>query len=257
MKMSVAARNAFLAALGIATVLAFVGSARAQTGKAAEGTCGSAFGEKVCTSYRTRSGKVTEFSLSVPVAAIERAPAKVPMVWPPKAEVNVPFAPVVEKQTGFVYANIYWEADGHPPGAYMVPHFDFHFYFAPEQQVQEITCKDTSKPRSAPAGYTLPDVKVPQLGELVGLCVPDMGMHAIPDTDLNRKTPWDASLLVGYYAGKPLFIEPMITRAFLLRKHSFTLTVPEIAQTPHVRYPKRFRAVYLPKSQTYKFIFSY
>jgi hypothetical protein len=257
MKMGAAAGDTFRVVLGIVTVLAFVGSARAQTEKAAQGPCGSLFGEKVCTSYRTRAGKVTEFILSVPVAAIKGAPAKVPMVWPPQPKVNVPFAPVVQKQTGFLYANVYWEANGHPPGAYMVPHFDFHFYIEPEKEVQEIDCKDTSKPRSLPAGYSLPDVNVPHLGELAGLCVPVMGMHAVPDKDLKSKTPWDASLLVGYYSGKPIFIEPMITRAYLLGKRSFSLAVPEIGRTPHVRYPRRFRAVYLPKSKTYDFIFSY
>jgi hypothetical protein len=257
MKMSATVRSTFCCVGGTVAVLAFVGSALAQTKKVAAGPCGSVYDVKVCTSYRTRSGKVTEFSLSVPVAAIEQAPAQVPMVWPPKADANVRFAPVVEEQTGFTFANIYWEAGGHPPAAYMVPHFDFHFYFVPEQNVQEIDCKDTSKPRTLPARYTLPDVNAPQLGELVGLCVPAMGMHAVPDADLNARGPWEASLLVGYYGGKPMFIEPMVTRALLLRKHSFSLAVPEIERTPHVRYPRRFRAVYLPKSKTYDFTFSY
>jgi hypothetical protein len=255
--MSVAIRHALCFVVGIVTVLVFAGSARAQTEKVAEGPCGSVFGVKVCTSYRTRSGKVTQFSLSVPVAAIEKAPANVPMEWPPKADVNVRFAPIVEEQTGLTYANIYWEAGGHPPAVYMVPHFDFHFYFVPEQEVQKIDCKDTSKPRTLPSGYALPDVNVPQLGELVGLCVPAMGMHAVPDGDLNVKAPWEASLLVGYYGRKLMFIEPMVTRARLLRRQSFSLAVPEIERTRHVRYPRRFRAIYIPKTETYDFRFSY
>jgi hypothetical protein len=257
MRMSVVVGSTLCFGAGIVTLLAFADGARAQTEKPAEGLCGSVFGVKVCTSYRTRSGKITAFSLSVPVAAIEQAPAKVPMVWPPKAEAVVRLAPVVEEQTGFKFANIYWEGGGHPPGAYMVPHFDFHFYFVPEGKVQKIDCKDRSKPPILPAGYDLQDVNVPQLGELVGLCVPAMGMHAVPDADLKATTPWEASLLIGYYSGQPMFIEPMVTRAFLLRKQSFSLTIPEIAQSPHVRYPKRFDAVYVPKSKTYDLTFSY
>jgi hypothetical protein len=257
MKVSTALRNTFCFVIGIVAVLAFAGSAQARTGKAIEGPCGSVFGVKVCTSYRTHSGKVTEFSLSVPLAAIEQAPADAPMVWPPKADLNVRFAPVVEEQTGFTFANLYWEAGGHPPAAYMAAHFDFHFYVVAEDKVERIDCKDTSKPRTLPAGYTLPDVNVAQLGELVGLCVPVMGMHAVPDADLHLKTPWEASLLVGYYGGEPMFLEPMVTRAFLLRKHSFSLAVPQITPTSQVRYPKRFRAVYLLKSKTYDFTFSY
>ncbi len=150
--MSVVERSAFCFVAGIVTVLAFAGTEPAPTEKVVAGPCDTVFGVKVCTSYRTRSGKVTEFSLRVPVAAMEQAPANAPMVWPPKPEANVHFAPVVEEQTGFTFANIYWEAGGHPPDAYMVPHFDFHFYFAPEGKVQEIDCKDASKPRTLAAG---------------------------------------------------------------------------------------------------------
>lgn len=252
-------KNVFYFALAIAAVLAFSGSAGAQSEQAAAGSCGSLFGAKVCTSYQMRAGKVISFSLRVPVAMVEHAPADVPMVWPPKADLNVRFAPVVEKQTGFTYANIYWNAHGHAPAIFMVPHFDFHFYFVPERQVEAISCKDTVKPRAVPAGYLLPpDENVPQIGEVVGACVPDMGMHAFPASDFASKAPWKASLLVGYYGGKPIFAEPMITSALLLQKHSFTLPVPAgIEPAAHVRYPKGFRAVYLPDSKAYDFTFFY
>ena len=252
-------RNVFYFALGVAAVVAFAGSAGAESKKVAADSCGSVFGTHVCTSYQMRAGKVISFSLRVPVAMIEHAPANVAMVWPPKAELNVRFAPVVEKQTGFTYANIYWNAHGHGPANYMVPHFDFHFYFVPERQVATINCKDTVKPRAVPAGYFLPpDENVPQIGEVVGACIPDMGMHAFPATDLSGKAPWKGSLLIGYYDGKPIFVEPMITSALLLQKHSFTLPVPqEIAPAAHVRYPRSFRAVYLPESKAYDFTFFY
>ncbi|MFZ0662987.1 MAG: hypothetical protein WAM66_09870 [Acidobacteriaceae bacterium] len=238
---------------------AFAGSAPARAGKTAAGSCAPLFGANICTSYRMRAGRITEFTLRVPVAMIEDAPAVVHMSWPPKADLNVPFAPVVAKQTGFTYANIYWEVHGHGPAPYMVPHFDFHFYVIPERKVDEITCKDTVKPRAVPAGYALPpDESVPNLGKVVGACIPDMGMHAAPDTDFNRKTPWKGSLLLGYYDAKPIFFEPMLTTALLLQKHSFSLPVPQgIEPAAHVRYPKGFRAVYLPKSKAYDLTFFY
>jgi hypothetical protein len=250
-------RSVLFLAVGAAAVVISAGSARAAE-KAAEGSCGALFDTNVCTSYRMRAGKITELTLRVPVAMIEHAPANAPMAWPPRPDLKVPFAPVVQKQTGFTYASIYWEAHGHTPAAYTVPHFDFHFYFVPERQVEEITCKDTVKPRVLPTGYALPDVNVPQIGELVGLCIPDMGMHAAPDSDLNRKTPWKGSMMVGYYSGKPVFFEPMITTALLLQKHSFSLPIPRgIEPAPHVRYPREFRAVYVPGSNAYDFMFFY
>lgn len=250
-------RSVFLLALGAAAVAISAGSARAAE-KAAEGSCGALFNANVCTSYRMRAGKITELTLRVPVAMIERAPANAPMAWPPKPDLDIPFSPAVEKQTGFTYASIYWEPHGHAPAAFMHPHFDFHFNFAPKQQIEAITCKDTVKPRALPTGYALVDVNMPPIGERVGSCVPGMGMHSLPDSDLTSKNAWKGSMIVGYYSGKPIFFEPMITTALLLQKHSFSLPIPEgIAPAPHVRYPREFRAVYIPGSKAYDFMFFY
>jgi hypothetical protein len=254
--MTMMLRNRFCFFLGFLVVVAFAGGARAQVENGAEAQCGALFGAKVCTSYEMRAGKITELTLRVPVALVEHAPAHAPMVWPPKPDLDVPFAAAVQKQTGFTYANIYWNPMGHAPGAYMVPHFDVHFYFAPERVVEKIDCKNTVKPRALPADYVLPDENVPHIGEMVGVCIPAMGMHALPAADLNVKTPWKASMIVGYYGGKATFFEPMIASATLLQKHSFTLPVPQdIEPTAHVRYPREFRAVYLPKSNVYDFTF--
>ena len=62
---------------------------------------------------------------------------------------------------------------------------------------------------------------------------------------------------MGYNSGKPVFIEPMITKALLMKKHSFSLPIPEIAPTPNVRFPRRFNAVYHPENESYDFTFSY
>jgi hypothetical protein len=257
MKTDVAVRNKLHYVVGLAAIAVFALGAKAQAQEAAPGTCGSVFGAKVCTSYRTKSGKVTEISMNVPIAVIEKAPATMSMDWPPKADVVVPFAPEVHEQTGFTFTNVYWNAEGHPPAVYMVPHFDFHFYFVPEDAVQGFDCKDTTKPASLPAGYALPDVDVPGMGTLIGVCIPEMGMHAVPAGDLTTKEPWTGSLLVGYYGGKPKFIEPMLTKAVLMKKHSFSLPIPAIEPTPHVRYPKRFNAAYHPENESYDFSFSY
>ena len=46
-------------------------------------------------------------------------------------------------------------------------------------------------------GYALPDLTISGLGELVGACVPGMGMHSMPAAD----------------GGDVIFVEPMIARA--------------------------------------------
>ncbi|HEY1803603.1 MAG TPA: hypothetical protein VGG45_03915 [Terracidiphilus sp.] len=262
MRIGLALSTVFCFAAGAATIPAFAAGVQPKSGdtahseSAAAEQCGTVFGAKVCTSYRLEAGKVTQFSLRVPIALLDQAPATAPMVWPPKADAAIPFADAVKDQTGFTFSNIYWNPMGHVPEAYMVPHYDFHFYFVPPETVAGIDCKDTNKPNAIPAGYAMPDENIPPIGELTGICIPEMGMHAIPAGDLTTKT-WAGSMLVGYYSGKPVFIEPMITKALLMKKQSFSLEIPEIAATPNVRYPKKFNAVYSPESASYDFTFSY
>ncbi|MGH9587099.1 MAG: hypothetical protein ACRD3F_09125 [Acidobacteriaceae bacterium] len=245
--------------LGTATALALSVGARAAVQKTADEQCSSLYGAQVCTAYQMRAGKVTQFSLRIPVAMIEHAPANAPMVYPPKEDIDVPFAPAVAKETGFTYANIYWNPHGHGPSAYQVPHFDFHFYFVSPHEVGEINCKDTVKPQVVPAGYMLPpDQDVPGIGKVIGACIPYMGMHSAPKTDFDGNIPWKGSLLVGFYGGKSIFLEPMITSALLLQKRSFSLQIPQgIEPAAHVRYPKSFRAIYIAKSDAYEFTFFY
>ncbi len=257
MRISTPARHAFCFAASLLMIGAYADSAIARPRKFILGPCVAMFGANVCSFYQTKSGQVSKFGLRIPLAALEQAPMNAPMSWPPKEDVDVPFASIVEDQTGFTFANIYWEAHGHRPKIYMIPHYDFHFYFISEDQVKRIDCNDTSKPASLPVGYALPDINIPTLGELVGLCVPAMGMHAVPEADLGPAAPWGASMIVGYYGGKPIFLEPMVARARLLEKQKFSLAIPQIEPTARVRYPKRFRAVYVPKSNVYDFIFSY
>jgi hypothetical protein len=250
--------NTLWPALGVVTILGFAAGARAQIERPTTPTCAPLFGANVCTSYQMRDGRITQLTLRVPVAVVEHAPADVPMVWPPHPDLDVPFAPAATKQTGFTFASIWWEAHGHPPAAFMVPHFDLHFYFAPKQKIETIDCKDTAKPSVVPAGYVLPDLTDPHIGKMIGACVPQMGMHATPVADATLRSGWKASLIVGYYRQQPKFFEPMVSNALLLQKHSFTLPVPQdIQPVAHVRYPKTFRAVYLPKSKAYDFTFFY
>lgn len=245
-------------ALGVLTILAFAAGAGAQVEKPATATCAPLFGSSVCTSYQMRDGKISQVTVRVPVAVVENAPANPPMVMPPHPDLEIPFAPAVRQQTGFTFASIWWEAHGHPPAAFMVPHFDLHFYFAPEKKIETIDCKDTVKPSMVPAGYVLPDLTVPHMGTMVGACVPQMGMHAVPVADATLKTGWKASMLVGYYGGQAKFFEPMVSNALMLQKHSFTLPVPQdIQPVAGIKYPKTFRAVYRPNIKAYDFTFFY
>lgn len=219
-----------------------------------QGECRPVHGADVCVWGESSGNTLLAFGATVPVASVENAPADAPMVWPPVVAATIVLPEGVKSATGFDNLTVFWEAHGHPPGPYLVPHFDFHFNTIP---VGAIDCADLTKPGRLPAAYELPDVSIPQLGDLIGLCVPGMGMHAVPAAELHAPTTFRKTMIVGYYQGRPIFVEPMITRATLMEQRSFLLAIPDVPDRPaNVRYPTRFRADYDSTRQAYKFVFS-
>lgn len=228
-----------------------------------KGDCADVYQAQVCTWARTHGDTVIEVGATVPIASIENAPAtEGPMAWPPASAAVIKFPASVLAQTGMTDLTVYWEATGHPPGAYLTPHWDFHFYTLPTADRLAIDCKDLSKPAAIPAGYGLPDVDLPPdmakmigVPTLVGLCVPQMGMHTAPATEIASTTPFRGTMVVGYYHAKPIFVEPMLSRAMLMEKKSFDLPIAAVPGAPG-SYPRTFHADYDEQQQQYRFIFS-
>jgi hypothetical protein len=144
----------------------------------------------------------------------------------------------------------------------MTPHFDFHFYAIPAAEREAIDCADTAKPAALPSGYGLPDIALPPemadmvgVSTLVGLCVPQMGMHGIVQAEIDRTDAFEGTMVVGYYQGTPIFIEPMISKAMLLRRASFDLPVPAVPGFAGA-VPTRFHAEYDAASASYRFVMS-
>ena len=227
-----------------------------------KGSCADVFKGQICTWATTKGDSLLEAGATVPIASIEGAPADIPMVWPPVAAAALGMPAVVTTHTGITQLTVFWEHGGHPPGAYMTPHFDFHFYIIPASQRTAIDCKDLSKPAALPASYALPDIPLPPdmmgmfgVPALVGLCVPTMGMHALLNSEIERTDPFASSMVVGYYKTHPIFIEPMLSKAMLMQKQSFDLPVPEIPGFLGTRATK-FHASYDTAQQAYRFTFS-
>jgi hypothetical protein len=187
---------------------------------------------------------------------VDSAPADAPMVWPPVAAATIPLS-ATAKAAGFDNVTIFWEAHGHPPAPYLVPHFDFHFNTITSADLAAIDCADTTKPAQLPAAYEMVDIEAPGLGTLVGLCVPQMGMHALASADLAAGTPFEKTMIVGYYGARPIFVEPMITQGALMMRRNFSLAVPSIPEgQPGVRYPSQFAAEFDSTAQAWRFVFS-
>ena len=245
--------------LAAAALCVFAASAPAAELK---GECVDVYGGQVCTNARMKNGKVTLVGATIPIASIENSPAEAEEAWPPVALAKPKLPAAATKASGFTELTMYWEPHGHPPGPYLTPHFDFHFYFVPADEVAKIDCSDPSKPAELPEGYSLVDVPLPPemakmmgTSKLVGICVPQMGMHAVPTAELEAGKLFTGDIIVGYYQDKPLFVEPMLSKELLMQKKSFEYAIPQIPGYKGTM-PTRFIAKWDEGQQAYHFVLS-
>jgi len=228
----------------------------------AQGDCGTVFTGRVCTWSHSRGDSLVDVGATVPLASIENSPADAQMAWPPVAEAKLKLPAAVHAGSGLSQLTMYWEPMGHPPVAFQTPHFDFHFYVVPPGDELGYDCTNRTKPAALPADYLLPDEAMPPevakmigVDTLIGICVPQMGMHSLPSADYALTTAFRGDMVIGYYAGKPIFIEPMLSKAMLMEKKSFDLPIPVIPGYAGV-YPRTFRAEFDEQQQSYRFVFS-
>jgi hypothetical protein len=220
-------------------------------------SCVTTLGAEVCAWVVLDGAEVVEMGATIPMALIESVPADAEMVWPPQALLSIDLPEEARAALGIDHMTVNWEAHGHPPRSFLTQHFDFHFYSIATKDVGAIDCSDESKPAALPDGYALPDIDVPGMGVLVGLCVPQMGMHAMPTPDVSATDAFAASMMLGYYGGRPVFFEPMVARDFLLRRADFALPMPSVEGLPAgVRYPAEFRADFDAQADAYRLVFS-
>ena len=227
-----------------------------------KGDCAEVYKGQVCTWARMQDTTVIDVGATVPIVSVENAPKEPDMAWPPVAVATLKVPEAARKQSGLTEFTVYWEATGHPPGPYMTPHFDFHFYTASPEERAAIDCKDNAKPEVLATGYSLPDQPLPPdmakmigVSTLVGVCVPQMGMHSLPTAELESKELFRGNMVIGYYHGKNVFIEPMLTRDRLLEKKSFDLPIPTIPGQAG-NYPRNWKADYDSLAQSYRFVFT-
>ncbi len=256
-------------ALGVVALLAggILVNSRAQAGRLdehfVEGESTTVSGGTVSTWARVNGGgKVIWVGLTIPMAMVENQPF--PGTGPLGAVATLKYPAIVQETTYFNHAEIHSQLHGHPTNPsyadmfrYMAPHFDFHFYAIPAAQVVTIPPGPPVPPVPAtrvPLGYAQPEGSVPQ-----------MGRHSAPLTEFTATDPWELTMLAGFlpYAkyialGEPYmhFIEPMITREFLLRRQNFTLPIPMPAVLGKAtRYPTEFTAHYDRGLDAYHFVF--
>jgi len=254
-----------LALAAVAAALLFVndtaaagnGSARGNEDKFVAGESTVVSGGTVSTWARVNGkGKVIWVGMTMPVEMIQNQPPS--GSGPAGAVAVLNFPAVVQDTTYFNHVEIHSQRHGHvtppqyvQPNRYGAPHFDIHFYSIPVEEVWTIPGRTPPLPPVAPellpAGWAQPGGSLAQ-----------MGRHAQLHSEFTATDPWLGTMVAGFLpdASYMHFIEPMITREFLLRRQNFTLPVPMPETLGRAtRYPTELVVHWDKDANAYHFIF--
>lgn len=153
--------------------------------------------------------------------------------------------------TAYDHIGVDWNPEGHDPhGIYDTPHFDFHFYMISPEERDKITAseEDSEKLSKEPASGYIPEGYVSTPGG-----VPRMGAHWIePEAPEFKGQPFNETFIYGFYDGKMVFVEPMVTTAFLETKPEVTkeLKLPK-CYPASAYYPTNYSVSYSETSKEY------
>jgi len=176
------------------------------------------------------------------------------------------------------FVELNWNPSGHEPeGVYLdVPHFDFHFYTVAKAERDAIVPTNPQFAKEAdniPVGDFVPPFTAPLGPPGVppsGIAVPKMGVHWV---DLRSQElqgilgkpeafkPFTTTFIYGSWNGKFHFLEPMITRAYLLEKKTTkdagvrdeTIAIPVPARYADPGYyPTAYRITWDEQSREYR-----
>ncbi|MGH9768697.1 MAG: DUF5602 domain-containing protein [Blastocatellia bacterium] len=209
-------------------------------------------GNGIVRSWVTTSadGKPTAIGVTFTEAALSGLPQSLTpgLIW---TEFLLPLPPEASA-TGFNHVGLNWNPKGHDPeGVYKVPHFDFHFYLTSPAERERITtrgddlekCRKPLPAEFVPEGYVL----APASEE------PGMGSHWVePNSHEFHGKSFTHTFIYGSYDGRMIFLEPMITKAFLETRPNITVPIklPAKYQKPGY-YPTQYNVKYNPESREY------
>jgi hypothetical protein len=149
--------------------------------------------------------------------------------------------------TNIDHISLDWNPSGHEPAVlYGAPHFDVHFYMISEAQQAAIPGGVDMAP--VDAKYIAPDYWSPD-----PTSVPMMGRHWVDSTSHEfRGEAFDRTFIYGTSAGKMVFLEPMITLAYLKSKPSNatqTVKMPTAYPVSGKFYPSKYTVNYDPSTK--------
>lgn len=155
--------------------------------------------------------------------------------------------PTQASKTAFNHVTVDWNNMGHEPdGIYSLPHFDFHYYMISKNEQNLIP--------AGPDPNTVDSTEIPVDYFSTVDAVPQMGVHYLDATspELHGST-FTETFIYGYYFGKMIFAEPMVTLDYLKTKPNISknLKCPQVYPTVGLFYPKSFSIKYDSDKKTY------
>ncbi len=197
-----------------------------------------------------RNGDPVSMSVVLSEGALSGLPATAPVGG---IEYVVPL-PAEAGGTRFDHVGINWGPTGHPPeGVYNVPHFDVHFYMISMQQRDAMTpaadpqfgakANRQPAPEFVPPNYTCDPGAVPR-----------MGSHCSNrTTGEHHGQAFTHTMIYGFFNGAMVFIEPMITKAFLETRPNVTEDFAIPSKYPQTgSYPTRYGVRYDANQREYR-----
>jgi Domain of unknown function (DUF5602) len=181
---------------------------------------------------RDADGEPTEVGVRLTRAALDGLP--------PTGVTLMIDLPDQAADTAFDHVMLNWNPQGHDPLAlFGVPHFDLHFDMVDMATIESITPADpeyAAKAENLPEARYVPQDYAPFPGAPVAAqAVPNMGVHLVDSTDTSLvpgEYEFTEIVINGVWNGEYTFIEPMITRDWLLSGPSLEepLKLPEAYQ---------------------------
>ena len=223
-------RTGLVALAGAAVVLAGCSDDQADPAQQGEQSQGGVFygtardvGNGTVRTFVTldADGNPTDVGMRMSESALDGLPGELDT----PSEVFQLDLPEQASATAFEFATLDWNPHGHiPPGVFDKPHFDTHFFMVDEDAVAEV---DPANPDYAAMAERVPDGKyipqdyvTPPEPPLAVQAQPMMGVHWVDSTEPLTPGEFDFTevFVNGTWDGEYSFMEPMMTREWLLTK---------------------------------------
>lgn len=190
----------------------------------------------------THDGVPEEIGLEMTVGTLQNLPeAPAGETGEHTVEYFIPLHHKAKAVTPYQHIGIDWQVNGHlPAGVFDVPHFDIHFYTISHTEQMAIPAPGPATIAlfgPPPAGY------LPAVYTIMGAPVAKMGRHWLDRTKVpTPANPFTHVMIYGTFYNKVVFIEPMVTRSFLLTNTTVheAIKQPAIYNPTGTHYPGRY-----------------